>query len=225
MNARIAAFSLALLTPLALLGASCSTQSTDPASSQAEATGTSSMNHDTSEHMPYTVDVAASKVKWNASKVTGKHFGHVTIKSGTIEMYEGTPMAATFVMDMTTITVEDMQESNPMHAALFKHLRSDDFFSVETHPTATFTATGFTKLDGDNYKVDGDLEIKGITQPISFTASITVDGTQAKALGTIAVDRTNYDIKFRSGKFFSDLGDSLIHDEFTIDIDVVANAS
>ncbi len=225
MNARVVALSLALLTPLALLGASCSNQNPEPASLQAEATGTPSMNHDASEHMPYTVDAIASKIKWNASKVTGKHFGHVTIKSGTIELFEGVPMAATFVMDMNTITVEDMEETNPMHAMLFKHLRSDDFFSVETHPTATFIATGFTKLDGNNYKVDGDLEVKGITQPVSFEAAITVDGNQAKAVGTVAIDRTNYDIKFRSGKFFSDLGDSLIHDEFTIDIDVVANAS
>jgi polyisoprenoid-binding protein YceI len=48
------------------------------------------------------------------------------------------------------------------------HMRSDDFFGVEEHPTISFRSTGVRKGDGENdWKVDGDLSIKGNTRPVT----------------------------------------------------------
>ncbi len=47
------------------------------------------------------------------------------------------------------------------------HLRSGDFFDVDNHPTMTFTSTGLT-ADGDDYRLTGDLTIKGVTRPVTF---------------------------------------------------------
>jgi polyisoprenoid-binding protein YceI len=46
-----------------------------------------------------------------------------------------------------------------------KHLVTGDFFEVETHPTMSFESTSITR-DGDDYKVAGDITIKGVTRPI-----------------------------------------------------------
>ncbi len=46
------------------------------------------------------------------------------------------------------------------------HLRSPDFFDVEKHPELTFTSTRVEKLDGDEYRVTGDLTIRGVTRPV-----------------------------------------------------------
>ena len=76
---------------------------------------------------------------------------------------------------------------------------------------------------GNDYSFTGDLTIKGITHPVTFDAEIDVTDSQLKAKGEIEVDRTLYDIKFRSGKYFPDVGDRLIYDTFTLNFDLVAS--
>ena len=48
------------------------------------------------------------------------------------------------------------------------HLRSADFFDADTHPAMTFTSTAVEARGGDDYKVTGDLTIKGVTRPATF---------------------------------------------------------
>ena len=48
------------------------------------------------------------------------------------------------------------------------HLKSGDFFDVEKHPAMTFTSTAFTKVDDDEYKLKGVLEIKGISKEVEL---------------------------------------------------------
>ena len=71
--------------------------------------------------------------------------------------------------------------------------------------------------------ITGNLLIKGISNEVTFPAEITMDGDTLTATAQLELDRTLWDIKFRSGKFFSDLGDSLIHDTFTLDLSIKAS--
>ena len=48
------------------------------------------------------------------------------------------------------------------------HLRSPEFFDVEAHPEMTFKANKMTQVDGDNYKMEGNLTIKGISKPVQL---------------------------------------------------------
>ena len=48
------------------------------------------------------------------------------------------------------------------------HLRSADFFDAENNPTFTFTSTAVVARGGDDYKVTGDLTLKGVTKPVTF---------------------------------------------------------
>jgi len=170
----------------------------------------------------FNVDTTASFVKWTAYKVTGKHFGKVKLQSGSLKMNKTKLVGGTFVVDMTTLAIEDIQGE---YADKLKgHLMSDDFFSVEKNKTATFEITKATATDKmGGYKVDGNLTIKGITKPISFTSKITNDGAKVSSTSTIKIDRTNYDIKYGSKKFFESIGDKAIYDEFDLEVTLVAN--
>jgi polyisoprenoid-binding protein YceI len=172
----------------------------------------------------FKVNTSQSAVKWNGKKVTGEHYGTIKLKSGDLKVANGQVTGGNFEMDMNSMVCEDLTNQD-MNARLIGHLKSDDFFSVEKHGTSKFVLTNVKKVSGNEYEFTGNLTIKGITHPVTFKANTEVTGNQLKANGKITVDRTKYDIKFRSGKFFSDLGDNLIYDDFTLDFNLTAQAS
>lgn len=169
----------------------------------------------------YSFSVGESSVKWIGTKMTGKHNGTIRIKSGTIELSNGNITGGEMVIDMTTIRVEDL--SGDSKADLEAHLGSDDFFSVAHHKESVFVFKSAKAVNKHEFEVTGDLTIKGITKPlISKILVIPTGGNMVKVNGGLAIDRTDYDIKFRSGKFFQDLGDKIIYDEFVITLDLKA---
>ncbi|MBD1396932.1 YceI family protein [Pontibacter sp. JH31] len=174
----------------------------------------------------YKVETAASEIKWHAKKVTGEHMGDITLKSGQLSVDKNKVTGGNFVIDMTSLTVTDIKDEGS-NGKLVGHLKSDDFFSVEKHPTATFTITGLSPIakaaaGQPNYNVKGNLTIKGITNPVTFPATITVKDGVATAKADVTVDRTKYDIRYRSTNFFENLGDKAIYDEFTVSLNVKA---
>jgi len=64
------------------------------------------------------------------------------------------------------------------------HLRSGDFFDVDTHPHWTFTSTGVEQA-GDQWKVKGDLTISGVTRPVVL--DVEFDGANSTPWGTTAL--------------------------------------
>jgi polyisoprenoid-binding protein YceI len=174
----------------------------------------------------YNVETSKSEVKWNAKKVTGEHYGDITLKSGQLQVDKNKVTGGTFVIDMTSLTVEDIKDAGS-NGKLVGHLKSDDFFSVDKHPSATFTITEVSPIakaaaGQPNHNVKGNLTIKGITNPVSFPATITVKDGIATAKADVTVDRTKYDIRYRSNNFFENLGDKAIYDEFTVSLNVTA---
>lgn len=171
-----------------------------------------------SEAPPTTLNVVTteSTVQWTARKVTGKHTGQVNIREGKVHMTEGQLKKAEITIDMSSITVTDLSGNGK--AKLENHLKSDDFFGVEKFPSASLVTTSITPVGEEDYTITADLTIRGITHPITFDAQIIPDGKKYIAKAHLVVDRTLYDVKYRSGKFFADLGDSTIYDEFDLDI-------
>ncbi len=72
------------------------------------------------------------------------------------------------------------------------------------------------------YDVTGDLTIKGVTRPVNFTTAVNQTGNVVTAKSDIKIDRSLYDIKYGSGKFFENLGDKTIYDEFDLSVTLVA---
>jgi polyisoprenoid-binding protein YceI len=81
------------------------------------------------------------------------------------------------------------------------HLLSPEFFDALRHPTVSFSGNG-VRRDGDNVEFDGEITIKGITQPAKLTGTITgptVDHFGANRVGLhlqTTIDRTAYDMKW-----------------------------
>lgn len=79
------------------------------------------------------------------------------------------------------------------------HLKADDYFGAEKFPTVTFKSTSVKKVSGDNYKIVGELTIKGVTKPITLDAVIKgpVEARDKKAIGvsvTGIVKRMEYGV-------------------------------
>lgn len=169
----------------------------------------------------YVVDKTASKVKWEAKKVTGKHDGSISFANGSITGTGNNISAGTFVIDMKSMTNDDVTDAG-MKAKLMGHLASDDFFSIEKFPESKMVIKKVTAVAGDEFKFLVDLTIKGITNPVEFNAKVTATGDKLAAEGVITVNRTLYGIKYGSGSFFQGLGDKVIYDDFTLAFSVVA---
>ena len=151
-----------------------------------------------------------SKVVWKGYKVTGSHEGNISIESGHLQFDNDKLVGGAFVIDMSTITVTDLQ--GDYKGKLEGHLKSDDFFSVTAHPTATLILNKVTPSGKNAYAVTGDLTIKGKTNSISFTMSIYGN----KATASLKIDRTKFGIEYKSASFFESLKDKAIYDEFDL---------
>lgn len=176
----------------------------------------------------YKLDAASSSVEWTAKKVTGQHNGTVAIKSGELKAEAGKLTAGKFAMDMTAIKVVDITDAET-NGKLAGHLNSDDFFATAKNPESTFEIVSVEPIanaaaGAPNYTVKGNLTIKGIAKAITFPATITMDEKELKATAQFDIDRTEWDIKYGSGKFFQDLGDKMINDAFNVKFNIVAKA-
>ncbi len=161
-----------------------------------------------------TVKTETSTVTWKAYKVTGSHTGTVNLNSGSLEFEDGKLTGGDFEVDMTSLISTDLE--GEYKGKLEGHLKSDDFFGVETHPTSKLVFTKVKASGKNSYEVTGDLTIKGITKPITFDVSIY----GSKATATLKVDRAEYNVRYGSGSFFENLGDKTIYDEFDLVVDL-----
>jgi len=171
-----------------------------------------------------TVDKNVSSVTWRASKVTGTHFGKVKISQAELDYQNNRILGGSFEIDMTSITVEDITDAGS-NKRLTDHLKSDDFFSVDKFKTSSLKITEAKSSNGKDYQITGNLVIKGISNPVTFPATVEVKGGEVTATGNITFDRTKYDIKYRSGSFFEGLADRLIYDEVQLEVRLVAKAN
>ncbi|RZN83416.1 MAG: YceI family protein [Winogradskyella sp.] len=157
------------------------------------------------------VNIEESTVSWIGKKVTGSHEGTIKLESGVLKFDGKNLTGGNFVIDMTSINVTDMQGKGKMN--LEGHLKSDDFFGVEKHKTASLEITKVTDQYSD-YEITGQLTIKGITKPISFNMVVKENFASTK----LTIDRTKFDIKYGSASFIDNLKDKAISDDFELDI-------
>lgn len=174
------------------------------------------------ENVFYKVSADKSEMTWTGYKVLGKHTGTVKVKSGSLSFADEELMGGTFEIDMSSLKCTDLE--GKMAGKLEGHLKSADFFGVEKHPTAKFEITKVvSRGKTGEYKVLGNLTIKGKTQPIKFNTVVSMEKDALDATADISIDRSDYDIRYGSGSFFDGLGDKTIYDEFDLSLKLVAN--
>jgi polyisoprenoid-binding protein YceI len=169
----------------------------------------------------YVIDKKESVVTWKCSMAfadKGGHHGYVFISKGELMIEKGQLEGGTVEVDMNTITDESHRNDNN----LIEHLKSPDFFEVEKFPISTFAITRVESVNDGNAKVTGVLIIKGISQTITFPAKIEVKEGIVNANGKVVIDRTQWDVRYKSGKFFANLANEAISDSIEFDMKIVA---
>lgn len=167
----------------------------------------------------YSVDLEKSSMEWLCKKVGGQHNGKVKIKDGSLVFDGNTLKGGSFTIDMTSITVLD----SPDNKRLIDDILSNNFFEIEKFPTSTFVITKVSPAGTDQVNITGNLTVKGITKPVTFVSSVKKEKNIVVAVANgVKVDRTKFDITFRSATFFSAIGNRAVDDEFVLTITLLA---
>ena len=179
------------------------------------------LNQLTPEAGTYSLLIDDSELSWIGTELSTKtNTGTIDFTDGTIVVDSDNTISGNVKINMSTINVTDLQgRSKEM---LERHLRSSDFFEVESFSEAKFSfiSKSFDKLSNQISFV-GDLTIKDITNPISFNATLLETSPFLKAKAVLSFDRSKYNVRFRSGNFFENLGDKLILDDIDVNIRLV----
>ncbi len=105
------------------------------------------------------------------------------------------------------------------------HLRSNDFFDMDTYPQITFASTSVVPGDDATYKVTGDLTIKGVTKPVTIdveVSGVAVDpyGNQRLGLeGSVVINRKDWGVSWNAAL---DSGGVLVSEKITLEFEVSA---
>lgn len=169
-----------------------------------------------------------SYVSWEASKITGKHKGKISISSGKLIFRDSLLTDVGLTIDMTSMTCSDLLDEE-QNQKLIDHLKSPDFFDVEKYPTAEIVIKDViyygrnSKSNSHKYKLNGNMTIKGIKKPVSVVTDIYLaHKSQLSAIAPLIIDRSEFNIKYGSGTFFDNLGDKIIEDEIKLYVSLIA---
>ncbi len=142
----------------------------------------------------YNVDPAHSNVGFEV-----RHMGIATVR-GAFRKFQGTIDATGSAPVLEgTVEVATIDTNDPQRDA---HLASPEFFDAESHPAITFRSAAGEPLDGNQIRLNGEITIKGITQPIELTGVVAEGGTDPwghERIGlelSAAIDRREFDLKW-----------------------------
>jgi polyisoprenoid-binding protein YceI len=173
----------------------------------------------------YAVVVSESALNWEGNKPLVPGYtdkGTIAIKEGSVVVSEDKITGGKVVIDMATIKPLSTGKGSG-ESMLEGHLKSADFFDVGKFPTAELVIKEVAPEDSvtSNFTVKGDLTIKGKTNPVEIPAMASVaENGKVSIHGSIKLDRTLWDVRYGSGKFFEDLADNVIDDFFTVTFDL-----
>lgn len=162
---------------------------------------------DKAPRQKFVINGSNSKIEFIGSKVTGSHDCTFETFDGVIDLVENEPTrsAVSVTIAMNSVKTDDED--------LTDHLQSADFFDVAKYPESKFKSTLIAKTD-KGYNMTGDLTLHGVTNSITFPATITVAPEKVSAKAEFSIKRFDWKIMY-PGK-----ADNLIRDEVLIKLDL-----
>lgn len=157
----------------------------------------------------YNLDVKSSRCTWRGYAEIGKFYqeGEIGLKASQIELRDQLLVHGQLTFDMQSIKTQDPK--------LLGHLNGPDFFHSEKFEEAIFRIN-----ESPLSSVNGDLTIRDKTHPQDFVGSWLSSDSSIHVSGSARFDRTLYDIKYNSNRFFQDLGSYAIKDTVTLQCDL-----
>jgi polyisoprenoid-binding protein YceI len=174
------------------------------------------------------IDIAGSTVGWVGTKTGGQHNGTFGISNGFLTVADGNVTGGAFDIDVTSLSVLDLTGEDK--GKLEGHLKSADFFLVDSFPTAKFeitnvaafdSATQSSKLPGATHTISGNLTLRGQTNNVSFPAIVNIEGNKVTAVADFNIDRTNWGLVYKGP---NNPADWFIAKEVNLKLDVKAAA-
>jgi polyisoprenoid-binding protein YceI len=152
-----------------------------------------------------------------------KHLGIATVK-GQFTKFEGTlEVGPEGAVAYGTVQVDSVDTREPQRDA---HLRSADFFEVERYPEIGFRSTAIRPTGEDEFEIDSELTIHGITRPVTLRA--TLEGiepedhqgnTRVGVSATAQINRSDFEMRFNAAL---GSGNVVVSDKVKILVDVSA---
>ncbi len=162
----------------------------------------------------WNVDASHSNVKFSVSHMV------ISEVEGSFSGYEGTLDAPGADFNNSTINFSvNVGTVNTNSEQRDGHLKSADFFDVTKYPTMNFKSTSFKKTTGNNYQLEGNLTIKGVTKKVTF--DVTYGGTVKDPYGNIkagfkakgSIKRMDYGLTWSA---LTEAGGMVVGDEVAI---------
>jgi polyisoprenoid-binding protein YceI len=166
----------------------------------------------------WTIDPVHSEVGFSVRHMmVSKVRGRFTSFSGEIVTGTG-PLGstATAQIDLASISTGNEQRD--------AHIRSADFFEVETYPTMTYRSTGVRLEDGE-YVLDGELTLKGVTKNAPLKLELNgfgpdpYGGTRAGFTATGEINRRDFGVNFNAAL---ETGGAVVADKVTLHLEIEA---
>ncbi|HET9488100.1 MAG TPA: YceI family protein [Chryseosolibacter sp.] len=169
----------------------------------------------------FIVDTAKSWIRFTGHGVGKNHPGTFKLNYGKVTAQEDRVTGGTFVMDITSLDME--QEGEMIDNKLKPHLLSGDFFDAESFGTSQFEITHVepykpkdnekSLVEGANFMISGNLQIKSVTKNITFPARIDLDGERLQAKADFDIDRRQWQMNYGNDKT---LGDNFISETVNV---------
>ena len=161
-----------------------------------------------------------SIIHWKGFKLTGNHYGTIKIKKGFFTLTNNKITGGEFIIDMNSIVNVDIPADDKNNKKIVDHLKAEDFFNVENYPTAFFKITS-TEIKENKILIKGNLTLKNKTNPVEFLAIVKIEQNQLIFKSdTFKIDRSKWNIQYKSKSFFNNLADKFIHDDMEISISI-----
>ncbi|MCO5248301.1 MAG: YceI family protein [Chitinophagales bacterium] len=165
-----------------------------------------------------TINTKASTIEWTGRKVSATHHGLIKIEAGDVVIAGDHLIGGRFIIDMASL--ENLDQQGEWKGKLEGHLKSEDFFGVESYPQAILEITNVNGNGVGTVTISANLTIKDITKNVTFEAQvlkITEDSFTATA--DFNINRFDWGIEY-PGK-----ADDLISKEINFKININAGVS
>ena len=219
---------------MAVLGASISACNQAPEVDTQSSAAVEVESNVSESTLNYAVNTESSDIRWVGYKTFGEaeHKGKIMMSEGVVMIEGDNVVGGDFVIDMSTISNEDLPvEGDFNQAKLIGHLSSPDFFYVEKFPTAKFTISKVEPAPADHaqgitHTLSGNLEMRGITKNITVPATVEInDNTLNLVTPEFVIDRTQWEVEALSTSISGLAKEHLVDDNIKLQIELTANRS
>jgi polyisoprenoid-binding protein YceI len=146
---------------------------------------------------------------------------------GRFDKFEGAITTASDPLQSAVTATVDLGSVNTGNETRDNHIRSEDFFHTEKHPTMTFRSTGLRRVGDNDYFLDGDLTLRGITRPVTFRLEVNgfgpdpYGGTRAGFSATTEINRNDWNVSYNGPIPGAGTG-MVLSDKATINLEIEA---